>query len=175
MEDKWTLSVGRCWIIPELIIDFPPAPLISSFASQGWLNFYKKCHKADKHFQMMGKRCAGNYLDSCRAQELWWEAWNIWSCVLHTKGRDRLFPACSQSSRTWGRGAAKETRREHSSGVSSSQKLHLQCGKARFKQGMAQRRMAHPMGGPFQMCQAEWAQLHPWLKRGHCPDSMREG
>lgn len=52
------------------------------------------------------------------------------------------------------RKAAKEARREHSSGVSSSQKLHKQRGKASFKQGMAGRRMAHPVGGSFQVCGA---------------------
>lgn len=98
---------------------------IARFASPGSLN--KKCHRADKHFQMMVKRTAINYLHYCRTQELWCRRGrNTQSYMLLRHSRDNLFLHMLTDQQDTGARRQKDS--QEISGVSSKQK-GTACGK----------------------------------------------
>lgn len=120
-------------------------------SSQGSLNFYKQCHRADKRFQTMGKRCAGNDVCSCRAQELCWQAGSIWSCAAHEE-QDQALPLSAHTAaaqRGWGREGA---RREHRVGPAA---LRNCTARRQSKTGTQDGREENgrAWGGSCQMCE----------------------
>lgn len=150
--------------------------LISDFALQGSLNFYNKCHKAGKHFQTMGKGFAGNYLYSCRAQEMWWWAWNTQSCGLHTKSRDRLIPCVltEQQDRAWGSDQPRK-QEENTAVVSAAVRNCInRVAKQDLNKGWQRGEWHILWEGPSRCVRLREHSCIPDWKGRHCPGSMRE-